>query len=163
MNSLPAGSRPRGFGALTLGALLVLGAGCSAERSLAAPAASSQAPPPDDASGDRVYVAAPPSDDMEAHPFAFSGGVAVYYVDGHWYRHGPRGWSYYRREPPDLFREREARWERDHQPGSPGSRQPAGVTESQPPDALPSPTGKSGMRAIPAPAPAPPPQSTPDP
>jgi hypothetical protein len=43
---------------------------------------------------------------IEAYPHYYYGGGYAYYVDGRWYRHGSRGWGYYRQEPPELYRQR---------------------------------------------------------
>ena len=51
------------------------------------------------------YVAVVPPN-IEAYPRYYYGGGYAYYVDGRWYRHGARGWGYYRREPPPLARQR---------------------------------------------------------
>jgi hypothetical protein len=54
---------------------------------------------------DIAYVdSAPP--DVESYPSFYIDGGYAYYVDGRWYRRGPRGWGYYRREPPQLERQR---------------------------------------------------------
>jgi hypothetical protein len=86
---------------------------------------------------DLMYVNAPPVVDIEAYPFVTYGGVNVYYVDGLWYRRGPRGWAYYRQEPGELGRQREAHWGRDHDPRwgvRAGAESRSGVTEAQPRD-----------------------------
>jgi hypothetical protein len=64
--------------------------------------------------GDVVYVQDPPVVDIETYPSTSYGGVYVYYVDGRWYQRGPRGWGYYRQEPPELGRQRQEHWQRDH-------------------------------------------------
>jgi hypothetical protein len=96
-----------------------------------------------------VYVEAPPVVDIETYPAATYGGVYVYYVDGRWYQRGPRGWGYYRQEPPELGRQRQEHLQRDRDPrwAEPATEHrpqdervvppPAprpGVTEAQPPD-----------------------------
>lgn len=63
-----------------------------------------------------VYVQAPPAEDMGTYPTVVYGGVNVYYVGGLWYERGPRGWAYYRQEPPALGRQREEHFGRDHDP-----------------------------------------------
>jgi hypothetical protein len=113
-----------GSGAVVASAVLALGAGCSPQ-SYVQPAVAptyvegasvvpSGAEPVD---ADFVYVEEPPVSDLETYPSVDYGGVAVYYVGGQWYRRGPRGWAYYRREPTELGRQREshahdAQWER---------------------------------------------------
>ncbi|MDP9151790.1 MAG: hypothetical protein M3O36_17850 [Myxococcota bacterium] len=52
-----------------------------------------------------VYVDTVPPN-IEASPRYAYGGGEVYYADGRWYRRGPRGWGYYRQEPPELARQR---------------------------------------------------------
>jgi hypothetical protein len=52
-----------------------------------------------------IYVEAPPPD-IEIYPHVSFGGGDAYFVEGRWYRRGPRGWSYYRDEPPELARQR---------------------------------------------------------
>ena len=47
---------------------------------------------------------APP--DIHLYPHVFYEGGEAYYANGRWYRHGPRGWGYYRQTPPDLERQR---------------------------------------------------------
>jgi len=52
-----------------------------------------------------VYVDTAPVN-IELYPhYGYDGGQA-YYVDGRWYHQGPRGWGYYRQEPPELQRQR---------------------------------------------------------
>jgi len=46
-----------------------------------------------------------------AYPTHFYAGQPVYYIDGRWYSRGPSGWGYYRREPPDLYRYRQQRFQ----------------------------------------------------
>jgi hypothetical protein len=60
------------------------------------------APPADDAVVEVDTV--PP--DIESYPSVYIDGGNAYYVEGRWYRRGPRGWGYYRREPPQLQRQR---------------------------------------------------------
>jgi hypothetical protein len=59
------------------------------------------------ASGDDsvVYVDTVPIN-IETYPHYYYGDGYAYYVDGRWYRRGPRGWGYYRQEPPELERRR---------------------------------------------------------
>jgi hypothetical protein len=52
-----------------------------------------------------VYVDTVPPN-IEAYPHYYYGGGYAYYVDGRWYRRGPRGWGYYRQEPPQLEHQR---------------------------------------------------------
>jgi hypothetical protein len=52
-----------------------------------------------------VYVDVVPPN-IEAYPHLYYAGADAYYVDGRWYRHGQRGWGYYRQEPPPLARQR---------------------------------------------------------
>lgn len=66
--------------------------------------------------GDAVYVQDSPVVDVETYPGVVYGGAYVYYVDGRWYQRGPRGWEYYRQEPPELGRRREEHRGRDHDP-----------------------------------------------
>ncbi len=127
-------------------AVIALGAGCTG-RVYAGPANVESAPvvagtAEDD--GDVVYVQGPPVVEVDTYPSVFYGGVNVYYVDGLWYHQGPRGWSYYRQEPPELGRQREDHYGRDHDArwadprGAPQRVPPAaqrpGVAEAQPPD-----------------------------
>ena len=51
---------------------------------------------------DVAYDDAPPVDDVEDYPSVVYEGAPVYYVGGVWYRHDPRGWGVYRREPQAL-------------------------------------------------------------
>ena len=86
---------------------------------------------------DLAYEGAQPIVDIEAYPFVVYGGANVYYVDGRWYRRGPRGWGYYRQEPQELGRQREERWGREHDPRwgpRGGADQRSGVTAAQPRD-----------------------------
>ncbi len=118
-------------------------------------------PPEDD--GDVVYVPAPPVAEIETYPAVPYGGVSAYYVDGRWYRQGPRGWAYYRQEPSALARHREEHWARDHdarwaaRPLPPGRAQDPriapprpGVTEMQPEDRRVEPEPRRETRARPA-------------
>jgi hypothetical protein len=86
-----------------------------------------------------VYVDAAPVN-IETYPhYAYDGGYA-YYVDGRWYHQGPRGWGYYRQEPPALQRQRgyvqqAAAAPRDRpsaQQAAPERREAPGVTNAQP-------------------------------
>jgi len=141
----------RGSSAVLASAVMACCAGCTGQV-YAGPANPANvevqplvaAPVEDD--GDVVYVQDPPVVDIESYPTEFYGGVQVYYVGGYWYHHGPRGWAYYRQEPPELGRERQAHWQRDHDQrwadqrgGEHGGQaqqpeQRPGVTEAQPPD-----------------------------
>jgi hypothetical protein len=49
---------------------------------------------------DYVYEDAPPQ--IETYPVVVYEGAPHYYVNGRWYRRTPRGWAYYRSEPPHL-------------------------------------------------------------
>jgi hypothetical protein len=140
----------RGRDALVASAVLALGAGCTG--GVYAGPANTDGPPaaygaPSD--GDVVYVQDAPVVDIEAYPSAMYGGDYVYLVEGRWYRRGPRGWAYYRQEPPELGREREERWGRDHDPrwdrggDQQGQGRPRmGATEAQPLDRAGHPTGQ---------------------
>ncbi|HLK35503.1 MAG TPA: hypothetical protein VKU41_02040 [Polyangiaceae bacterium] len=104
-----------------------------------------------------VYVEAPPVVDIETYPVVAYGGANVYYVDGRWYQRGPRGWGYYRQEPPELGRQRQEHLQRDRDPRWAAHPAPAhrgqdervappnaplrggGVTEAQPRDQAPAP------------------------
>jgi len=118
--------------------------------------------------GDPVQVSAATSDDdgvvyvdaapvnIELYPhYEYNGGYA-YYVDGRWYHRGPRGWGYYRQEPPALQRQRgyaarAAAPPRDRpyvQQASPARREAPGVTNAQP-------RAEEARRAPPAKRPAP--------
>jgi hypothetical protein len=173
----------RASSAVLASAVMAFGAGCAAPV-YAGPAYVEGAPVvagPAQDYGEVVYVDAPPVADIEAYPTIYYGGVSVYYVSGRWYQRGPRGWGYYRQEPPELGRQRQEHWQRDHdqrwadQPGPEHQRQeerapqsPAtrGVTEPQPPDRRAPPTEprRENVPAPPAPqaqphrerAPAPP-------
>jgi hypothetical protein len=61
--------------------------------------------PPTVQEDDVVYVETVPPN-IEAYPHYSYGGGEAYYIDGRWYRRGPRGWGYYRQEPPELERQR---------------------------------------------------------
>jgi hypothetical protein len=132
---------------------VALGAGCAGQVHPASPdvEGTSVVAGPAENDGDVVYVDAPPVVDIQAYPTVSYGGADVYFVGGLWYRRGPRGWAYYRREPPDLGRQRQEHLQRDHdqrwaaQPAAaehrvqnervtqtPASR--PGVTEAQPPE-----------------------------
>ncbi|MDP9036939.1 MAG: hypothetical protein M3O50_19240 [Myxococcota bacterium] len=77
--------------------------GCAARvYSESAPASGYASPVEEDGI---VYVSAVPPN-IEAYPRYSYGGGDAYYVDGRWYRRGPRGWGYYREEPPQLARQR---------------------------------------------------------
>jgi hypothetical protein len=54
-----------------------------------------------------VYVDTAPVN-VEVYPHYYYGGGYAYYVEGRWYRRGPRGWGYYRQEPPELEHQRPA-------------------------------------------------------
>ncbi len=106
----------RGGGSAFAVAVIALGAGCTGR--VYAGTANVEGPPvavgtvEDD--GDVVYVQGPPVVEVDTYPSVWYGGVNVYYVDGLWYQQGPRGWAYYRQEPPELGRQREERSARDH-------------------------------------------------
>lgn len=53
-----------------------------------------------------TYVEAAPVVEIETYPSVVYAGRPVYWVDGRWYYHGPRGWAYYRSEPPRLVTHR---------------------------------------------------------
>ncbi len=142
-------------------AVIALGAGCTG-RVYAGPGNVESAPvvagtAEDD--GEVIYVQGPPVVEIDTYPSVFYGGVNVYYVDGLWYHQGPRGWSYYRQEPPELGRQREDHYGRDHdgrwadpraapQRVPPPAQRP-GVAEVQPPDrrAPPAETRREGAPA----------------
>ena len=116
-----------------------------------------------------VYVEAAPVVDIETYPVVTYRGANVYYVDGRWYQRGPRGWGYYRQEPPELGRQRQEHLQLDRDPR--WAAQPArehraqdervappkaprpGVTEAQPPNRRAQPEGPRRENA-PAPRPA---------
>lgn len=121
----------RSCSALAVSAVLASGAGCAPVYSepAAGPGYVQTAPPPPVAEAPPVVVESPPAQvdaeviyepqppvvDIESYPSVMYEGAPVYYVGGRWYRHGPRGWAYYRQEPVDLGRqrvahEREPRW-----------------------------------------------------
>jgi hypothetical protein len=95
------------LGVLRGGFLLALaaatpGVGCAARVYGGEPVEGSPATSEDDTI---VYVdTAPPN--IEAYPHYSYGGGDAYFVEGRWYRRGPRGWGYYRQEPPELLRQR---------------------------------------------------------
>jgi len=138
-------------GALLISAVLALGAGCQAEYSggggvyAQAPsggeAAIAVAPAPVEVDADLVYDAEPPVDDIEEYPSVVYGGVTVYFVGGRWYRRGPRGWAYFRNEPPELGRQREMhdrdpRWAQARErPTRPGVAEPQAPERAQAPGA----------------------------
>lgn len=110
MTKLHARTIAHRVGAVLVGASAALSIGCAARvyseptPTYAQPAYVAQPQPYDDSA--IVYVDQPPVVDIEAYPsVAFEGGNA-YFVDGRWYRRGPRGWGYYRQEPPELYRQR---------------------------------------------------------
>jgi hypothetical protein len=66
-------------------------------------------------SAEVVYVDDPPVVEIETYPSVVYEGTTVYFVGGFWYQRGPRGWGYFRNEPPTLAHERvehqtDARW-----------------------------------------------------
>jgi hypothetical protein len=123
-------------------------AGCTG--ALYARSPSVEGPPVVEDDSEVVYAEAPPVVDIETYPAVMYGGVYVYYVDGRWYQRGPRGWGYYRQEPPELGRQRQEHLQRDHDPRWAAQRAPdrrgqdervapppaprPGVAEAQPPD-----------------------------
>jgi hypothetical protein len=137
--------------ALLASAVVAFGAGCTARYSgtVGGPAyvesTPGGAPPvvvaaggPADVDADVVYEPQPPVDDIEEYPAVVYGGVTVYYIGGRWYRHGDRGWGYYRNEPPELVHQREMhdrdpRWVHAREaPARPELARP-GVAERQAP------------------------------
>ena len=117
---------------------IALEPGCAA-RLYADPVQASVASSGDDSV---VYVDAAPVN-IELYPHcAYEGGYA-YYVDGRWYHQGPRGWGYYRQEPPELQRQRgyvqqagAAPHERPYVQQAPvAQRERPGVANAQPPAA----------------------------
>jgi hypothetical protein len=124
-------------GAVVASAIAALGGGCYGEGyvepAVAPPPSYVQSATvvagPDPIDADVVYVEEPPVVDIETYPGVEYQGTTVYYVGGQWYRRGPRGWAYYRREPAELGRQREShahdeRWERARAP-RPGPQQAA--------------------------------------
>jgi hypothetical protein len=107
---------PRRGGLLLASAAMALGAGCAVPV-YSEPVAVTPAPVASDAI---VYVDAVPSN-IEIYPHYYYSGGYVYYLNGRWYRQGPRGWGYYRQDPPDLARQQHY----DHAPqqGYVGSRE----------------------------------------
>jgi hypothetical protein len=146
-------------------AIATVGAGCVEE--VDAGPVVTESPAAYDYDYDVAYVPAPPVVDIETYPVSVYQGVDVYYVDGRWYRHGPRGWAYYRQEPPPLAGARQQHWEREHDPRwAPRPAPPAraqepyvapprpwvGVTETQPHDhRAPPPPGPGRPENVPAP------------
>ena len=100
-------------------AAMLLGTGCYAE---AYPATVSVQPAVVDDDFVTVGVGVVPAD-IAIYPHYYYGGGYAYYVDGRWYRQGPRGWGYYRRVPPPLAH---------YEPYARGWRHP-GVVERQGP------------------------------
>jgi hypothetical protein len=128
------------FDHLVTSAVVGFGVGCSgwvaagpAPAPAPAPVVYAAPPPvaaaPVDDNGDVVAVADPPVADIEAYPSVVYGGATVYFVDGRWYRRGPRGWAYFRHEPVELGRQREEHARRDPRWGE---RDERGVTNRQP-------------------------------
>jgi hypothetical protein len=130
MLRIDTGIFARGSGALLASALVVLGAGCAGEV-YAGPSGAEGPPVVAGSAGSDgvVYVQAPPAEDMGSYPSVVYGGVNVYYVGGRWYERGPRGWAYYRQEPPALGRQREEHFGRDHDPR--WSNQPGAANRGQ--------------------------------
>ena len=116
----------RGWRLLLPCVAMTFGTGCAARvYSGSAPAGAYPAPVEDDAI---VYVDTVPPN-IEAYPhYAYDGGDA-YYVEGRWYRRGPRGWGYYRQEPPQLARQRPFVVEQARAPGVPQERSDAAPRE----------------------------------
>jgi hypothetical protein len=142
------------YSALLASAVVGLGAGCTAgyAGTVGGPAyvesSPGGAPPvvlvaagPAEVDADVVYDPQPPVDDIEDYPSVVYGGITVYYLGGRWYRHGERGWGYYRNEPPELGRQREMhdrdpRWAQAREAqGRPEPARPGpGVAERQSPE-----------------------------
>jgi hypothetical protein len=116
-------------------AIATVGVGCVAQ--IDAGSAATEGPAADDY--DVAYVPAPPVADIETYPVAIYQGASVYFVDGRWYRHGPRGWAYYRQEPPALASERQQHWGREHDPR--WAPRPAPPARAQEPHVAPPPPG----------------------
>lgn len=134
-----------------LAVLGMVGTGCAGDmytRPVAPPPAGYgtraeyvQSPLPDDVDTQVARVPSPPVVDIESYPSVVYDGAAVYYVGGVWYRQGAHGWSYYRQEPQELRRQRQAheqdpRWARARAATRPDGESPAappGVTAPQPP------------------------------
>ena len=123
--------------ATSLALVLAATAGCEAEVTPAGPpvayaeTTAGPAGPDTVGGGDVVYEQDAPVVDIDTYPTTVYGGVTVYYVGGMWYRHDDHGWGYYRQEPPDLARQREAhasdpRWvaARERQPSPQGAAEP---------------------------------------
>jgi len=150
MSSLHLHARSaRLFGALLATAMATIAAGCQAGITGTAdgPAiagAPQGAPPPPvvasaDVDADLVYDPNGPVDDIEGYPSVVYGGVAVYFVEGRWYRHDRGGWGYFRNEPPELGRQREmhdrdARWGRAPEATPRAAPERPGVAERQGPE-----------------------------
>jgi hypothetical protein len=111
---------------LTILSSALLAAGCAGEATYSEPPPASPtyvqgatvaAPTDDQGSAEVVYVDDPPVVDIETYPSVVYEGTTVYFVGGYWYQRGPRGWGYFRNEPPTLARARvahqsDARWAR---------------------------------------------------
>src|SRR5579864_5265749 len=98
---------------------ITLGTGCAARVDAESePAGAYPAPVEEDAV---VYVDTVPPE-IEAYPHYYYGGGYAYYVEGRWYRRGPRGWGYYRQEPPQLERQRAHVEQRGPAPAIPRER-----------------------------------------
>jgi hypothetical protein len=90
-----------GYRLLACAATTILGIGCAA-RVYGEPVQGYPSTYEEDAI---VYVDTVPPN-IEVYPHYTYGGGEAYYVEGRWYRRGPRGWGYYRREPPELMQQR---------------------------------------------------------
>ncbi len=163
---------------LLASAVLAL-AGCQAEYATGGPvyaeapsgggAAVTVAAGPTEADADSVYDPEPPVADIETYPSAVYDGVTVYYVGDRWYRRGPRGWAYFREEPPELGRqramhERDPRWvQARERPMRPGVAEPQAPERPERVDAPRSPApptagGKREEKEEPTDTKAPPPK-----
>jgi len=114
--------------AVYVSTIATVGAGCTEQVYATTPVV--EGPAAVDSDVDVVDVPAPPVAEIETYPAATYQGVNVYYVDGRWYRRGPRGWAFYRQEPPPLASHRQEHWEREHDPRwAPRPAPPARVEE----------------------------------
>lgn len=53
-----------------------------------------------------VYVGSPPPPDIYEAPRGYYNGYTTYWYGNRWWYQSPRGWGYYRQEPPALQRYR---------------------------------------------------------
>lgn len=83
----------RTLGALAVVATALIGSACTVR----------SYPPAADA---YVYASTPPPPNIYHAPRGYYRGYTTYWYDDHWWYQSPRGWAYFRHEPPELQRYR---------------------------------------------------------